>query len=34
VGAATRAWLQEQLDGERQVMEQWLTRMGPHGHLF
>ena len=34
VGEATRAWLQEQLDGERQVMEQWLTRMGPHGHLF
>jgi hypothetical protein len=34
VGAATRAWLQEQLDGERQVMEQWLTRLGPHGHLF
>ena len=26
-----RDWLEAQLAGERQVMEQWLTRLGPHG---
>jgi len=33
VPPSTRAWLEQQLQGERQVMEEWLARLGPHAQL-
>ena len=29
VAPSTRAWLEQQLQGERAVMEEWLARLGP-----
>ena len=30
VPPSTRAWLEQQLQEERAVMEEWLARLGPH----